>query len=119
MIYACTIISILCNVSMLSFYFCKQEYKITMVTTRNKNSSTRLIPTRKNNATSCSQKDLPDNSWCNHYHDSSSMGHRTKVKACLKPWLINLNDFSRNQSKHYYSIENYNEKKLFNDIDSS
>ena len=78
MIYACTIISILCNVNMLSFYFCKQEYKITMVTTCNKNSSTRLIPTRKNNATSCSQKDLPDNLWCNNCRGSTNMGHKTK-----------------------------------------
>ena len=35
------------NVDMLSFYFCKQEYKITMSNTRNSKSSARLIPTRK------------------------------------------------------------------------
>ena len=49
------------NVDMLSFYFCKQEYKIAMINTRNNNSSARPVPTRKNNASSCSQKDLPDN----------------------------------------------------------
>ena len=31
------------NVDMLSFYFCKQEYKITMSNTRNRKSSARLI----------------------------------------------------------------------------
>ena len=118
MIYACTFISILCNVNMLSFYFCDQEYKIAMVNTRNKDSSTRLIPTRKNNATSCSQKDLPDNLWCNNCRNASNMGHRTKAKSCLKPWLINLNDFSRNQTKHYYSIKTYKEKRLSNCIDT-
>ena len=61
MIYACTIISILCNVNMLSFYFCKHEFKIAMINTRNNNSSARPIPPRKNNASLCSQKDLLDN----------------------------------------------------------
>ena len=103
---------------MLSFHFCKQEYKIVMVNTRNKNSSTRLVPTRKNNATSCSQKDLPDNLWCDNFLDSYNMEHRTKVKSCLKPWLIHLNDCPRNQSKHYYSIANYKEKRLLNFINS-
>ena len=76
-----------------------------MVNSRNKNSSNRLITTRKNNATSCLQKDLPDNLWCNNCRDSSNMGHSTKAKSYLKPWLINLNDCTRNQTKHYYSIE--------------
>ena len=90
-----------------------------MVNTRNKNSSNHLIATRKNNATSCSQKDLPDNLWCNNCRDSTNMGHRTKAKSCLKPWLINFNDCTRNQTKHYYSIENYKEKRLLNVIDTS
>ena len=83
-----------------------------MVNTRNKNSSNRLIATRKINDTSYSQKDLPDNSWCNNCRDSSNMGHRTKAKSFLKSWLITLNDCTRNQTKHYYSIENYEEKTV-------
>ena len=46
------------------------------------------------------------------------MGHRTKAKVYLKAWLINLNDRPRNQMKHYYSIENYKEKRLLNFIDT-
>ena len=36
----------------------------------------------------------------------------------MKSWLINLNDCTRNQTKHYYSIENYKEKQLLNFIDT-
>ena len=49
-----------------------------MVNTRNKNSCNRLIATRNNNATSCSQKDLPDNLWSNNCRGSTNMGHKTK-----------------------------------------
>ena len=64
------------------------------------------------------QKDLLDNLWCNNCRDSTNMGHRTKAKSCLKPWLINFNDCTRNQTKHYYSIENYKEKRLLNFINT-
>ena len=100
MIYACTFIDFFFgNVNMLSFYFCKQEYKIAMVNNPNKNSSTRLISTRKNNVTYYSQNDIPDNVWCNNCRDSSNIGHRRKVKSCLKPWLINLNDCFRKEKR--------------------
>ena len=89
-----------------------------MVNTRNKNNSNRMIATRNNNTASCSQKDLPDNLWCTNCRDSSNMRHRTKAKSCLKPWLINLNDCTCNQTKHYYSIENYKEKRLLDFIDT-
>ena len=36
----------------------------------------------------------------------------------MKSWLINLDDCTRNQTKHYYSIENYEEKRLLNFIDT-
>ena len=44
-----------------------------MVNTRNNNSSAPLIQTRKNNASSCSEKYLPDNLWCNNCRDSSNL----------------------------------------------
>ena len=67
-----------------------------MVNTRNNNSSARLIPTRKNNTSSYSQKHPSDNVWCNNSRDSSNLRHRTKAKSCVKPWLISLNDCSLN-----------------------
>ena len=76
-----------------------------MINTHNNNISARLIPTRKDNTSSCSQKDLSDNLWCNNCRDSSNLGHRTKAKSCLKPWLIKLNDCFRNQTKHFIQLE--------------
>ena len=104
---------------MLSVYFCRQDYKIIMVNTRNNRISARLVPIRKNDASSYSQKYFPVNLWCHNCSDSSNLGFRTKTKSYLKPSVINLNGCSRNQTKHFYLIDNYKEKRLLNFIDNS
>ena len=72
-----------------------------MINTRNNKSSAHLIPTIKNNASSCSQKNHSANLRCHNCSNSSKLEHRTNTKSCLKSWVISLNNYSRNQANFF------------------
>ena len=89
-----------------------------MVATRKRTFTLRhSLSTRKINASSCIQKDYPSNLFCATCNDSMNLGDRKKPLPCKKPWLIDLNNCSFNQERHYYLIEDFKERTLLNMIE--